>query len=260
VIVWCAFVLGLFFAILILFYFWQDKHLAVRLVYAALLVALGVIAGRLIALRHASREHQKLFQLLYQSADPDRFIREYQPLPGRCKPDSAEYVMTTNYLSSGYAAKGDFAKAVSLLLSLEPEQLKFHQLGASALTQNNLCQYYLWMGDVEKAREQLQILEALAEETKSRMPSVSKNLSSNLRLYQEHLHFLEEQPADAEYIREEVGFSANLLHRANMQLLLARVLLRQGDAAGAKELLEPLAEKYARLFAGAQAKKILSEL
>lgn len=240
-----------------LVFFMTGQHAAVRLLFAFMIAGAGLALGKLFASRYAANKHASLLKILFESADPDRFIEEYSQLVRRCKEDSVEYIVTGNYLSRAFAAKGDFTKAIATLKSLRPDEQQFHQLGLTALVSDNLCQCFLWGGDVDGANKQYELLENMMDIALSRQPYIAKNLGQNLRLYRQHLNLLQKLPVDNDYLKEEIETSTNELHRSGVKLLLAKSLLACGRASEAAPLLNELAKKATGLFYGVSAAGIL---
>lgn len=231
----------------------------IRAIYALLLVAAGGLVGRVLALRAANQEHQRLLGILYHQADPEGFVTRYRPLPERCKAESAEQMMMINYLAAGYAAGGEFGKALELLDSIRPEGLRYHKMGLVALTRSNQCQYSLWNGDVESSASYLEQLDELERELRERQPTTSRNLAHNIRFFQEHLAFLKGEDVDVGYLREEIDAAANLTYRSSIKLLLAQIV-REEAPEQSRALLEELAgQEQGGLFAVQEAKRLLAE-
>ena len=99
----------------------RDRGLPVHipLIASVLMLLLGVFAGQLAARLVADSCNTKLLGLLHVELDPDAFLRQYAAIPGRLKPDSREYLVSSAYLADGYAAKGDFDAALAALAPLE---------------------------------------------------------------------------------------------------------------------------------------------
>ncbi|MBQ5755078.1 MAG: hypothetical protein IIV90_05365 [Oscillospiraceae bacterium] len=147
----------------------------------AALAAMAVVAFG-VRLR-AVMMHQKLVNILYKWLEPARFIASYEPLLKKAAGKPALESTVRNYLSTGYAAGGDFETAIRLLEEtpkVEGEQA----LRGEAFKLTNLSHVCVVMGDVARSEEYLRKFEALeAGDTEGQLGKSMNGTAAILRNY-----------------------------------------------------------------------------
>ena len=235
----------------------SGQEFYMKAFYVALPAFVGVIIGRILASRWANRKLQRLDEMLYQQADTESFVRAFIPLVERAPKETAEYVNGRIKLAYAFEAEGEFEKSLELLDGLKPEELKIHSLAVSALLANQKMRDYLLMEAAGNAGLQLVSMKALQETASGRAPALATNLKECIRLAEVWLGFLEGMSCDSAYIAEEMKLAKNVIHKSEMQLLLAKMRLRQGKNEEAGELLRDLLESAPGLYAADEARRIL---
>ena len=164
----------------------RDRGLPVHipLIASVLMLLLGVFAGQLAARLVADSCNTKLLGLLHVELDPDAFLRQYAAIPGRLKPDSREYLVSSAYLADGYAAKGDFDAALAALAPLERAGLA-QDAALRGLYLQDLCAYRLGKEDRPGAAQALEELEGLIAGCGEKQARLAQNLSDCAALLRE---------------------------------------------------------------------------
>lgn len=191
-----------------------------------LAVFVGVVIGRVLSSRWASRKLGSLLAILYEKEEPETFIRQFSPIVEKTPPGTAEYIDGTRHLAYAYEAMGDFDKGLELMNCLHPENLKLHTLVCSALVTNQRLRLYLLKEDKEQAEELLEELKLLQETAKKRAPAVGKSLSQCIRLAEVWLECLAGNTENISYIKEEVSLAKNWIHKNEMCSLLEKAAVR----------------------------------
>lgn len=207
-----------------------------RMFFLILPGALGAILGRLYASVWANKKLRQYNELLYVSVEPAQFLKVFAPLVQKAPKDNIAYVDGCNKLAYAHEALGQFDEAMGCISTLEPEKLKLHALGGIAMTCNQQLRLLLLQEKLEEAREVLQQLRNVAEVAMARAPMLGRNTNECVRLYENWLLVLEGQPADEEYLEEEIRLSKNRIHKSEIQLVLAKAYENRGDGAQADEL------------------------
>lgn len=237
-----------------------GQEFYVRAFFLALPAFAGVILGRLWASLWANRKLRQMDRLLYEKADPQAFIREFGPLVKRAPRQTIEYVNGQIKLAYAYEAMGQLEKGLELMKALKPEELRLHVLTASALMANQKARLYLLLEDLWGAEEQLENLRKLQQASLGRVPALVSSLKDCIRLTEVWLEFLQEKSCHEDYIVEEMNLAKNVIHKSEMQLLLAKMKQKQGESKKAEELLRGIMEYAPELYAGKEAVRLLELL
>lgn len=218
----------------------------------------GVILGRICAGVWANRKLREYNALLYTQVEPERFLEVFTPVVNKTPKDNIAYVDGSNKLAYAHEALGQFDEAMAWVAPLKPEELKNHALGGMAITCNQQMRLLLLQEKTDEAREVLQQLRNIAEAAMERAPSLGKNTSECVRLYENWLAVLDGQPADETYLLEEIQLSQNRIHKSEIQLLLARAYENRGDQLQADELRMEVLTTGKGLWAERKARELLT--
>lgn len=187
-------------------------------------------------------KHQAYLSLLYTDLMPTLFIERYTPLLEQKEIRPTARLVLTSHLANGYAYKADYACAIRLMQECPLPQGK-QRYNAEALVTNNLCSYYLLMGDKTNAKVKIEELEKILLQAKGHAVKMSKNYSFNLESFYSQYRLLTGQPINADTIRSELSHTTNLLYMTRIRLNLAKVLLAEGETEAAKEQLQIIMKK-----------------
>lgn len=230
-----------------------------KLFFLLMPMLFGAVVARIAAGRWANRRLKQIYGLLYTDVKPQEFLEQFAPLVEKVPDITIEYVDGKNKLAYAYEALGQFAEAMACVADVDTDKLKLHQLGGMAITCNQKLRLHLLQEDMEAARETLEQLRTLGEAALVRAPALGKNTMECVRLAENWLAALEGEPADEEYLQEEVRLSKNRIHKSEMLLVLARVYRNLGDNARWEEtLLEAMTEGRG-LYAEGKARTLLKE-
>ena len=230
-----------------------------KLFFLLLPMLFGAVVARIAAGRWANKRLKQIYGLLYTEVKPQEFLASFAPLVEKVPDITIEYVDGKNKLAYAHEALGQFEEAMACIADVDTEKLKLHQLGGMAITCNQKLRLQLLQEDAEAARETLEQLRTIGEAALVRAPALGKNTMECVRLAENWLAALEEEPADEAYLLEEVNLSKNRIHKSEMLLVLAYVYRNLGDNTRWEEtLLEAMTEGRG-LYAEGRAKALLTE-
>lgn len=227
--------------------------------FIALFVMIGIIIGRVVSSRWANRKVRRMTSLLYQEGKPREFLEKFEPVAAKIPGNVVEYVDARVKMAYAYEGLGEFEKGIQIVEALKPDELKLHMLAGTALTENQKMRLYLLTEDMEKSESQLAKLRELKEEAEGRANTLAKNLAECVKLAENWLNYLKEEPYDSAYIQEEINLAGNRIHKSEMQLLLAGMRYREGQKEAAAQLLKEALKSGADLYGGRRAGELLKE-
>lgn len=234
----------------------REQPVLIPLIACALLLLLGVFLGRLAGNLVADSCNTKLLGLLHVELDPEAFLAGYAQVPGRLKPDSRDYVVASAYLADGYAAKGDFDRAIAALCP--PEQAGLAERAAlRGLYLQNLCGYRLGKGDREGGALALAELEKVAAGCAGTQDKLAQNLTETAAVLRARLACLDGRPADRPFLEKQAQQAPYKLRRLDALQLLALDALRRRRRREAVSLLEQLRDGGGRTWYAAWAEEQL---
>ena len=219
---------------------------------------LGLVLGRIYAGLWAKKKLQGYTELLYVRAEAAEFLKVFEPIVMRTPKHTIDYVDGCNKLAYAHEALGQFEEALALVQQLKPEELKHHTLGGMAITCNQQMRLLLLQGNVEQALEVLQQLRNIAEVAAVRAPALGRNTNECIRLYENWLAVLNEQPTDEAYLEEEIQLSRNRIHKSEIQLVLAQAFENRGEMALADELRMDVLSTGKGLWTERKARELLA--
>ena len=187
-------------------------------------------------------KHQAYLSLLYTDLMPTLFIERYTPLLEQKEIRPTGRLVLTSHLANAYAYKAEYACAIRLMQECPLPQGK-QRYNAEALVTNNLCSYYLLMGDKTNAKVKIEELEKILLQAKGHAVKMSKNYSFNLESFYSQYKLLTSQPSNADIFRSELSHTTNLLYMTRIRLNLAKALLLEGETEAAREQLQIILKK-----------------
>jgi len=213
---------------------------------SALSLLLAFLLGSAIAVFvsgfYAGILHHRCLLVLYALQKPADFIRVYEPLLScRWIPANVRFTLTA-YLSNGYAAKGDFARARALLDGAEKTG-KRQELDRELILCGNRASIALAEGAAKEAASQLARMEALLSGVRL---SAKKRAAQQtiLRMQTAQLHILrgEGHAPDCDLLREESKKPGSALRKTELNCFIGRAYAQMGQDAFAKEYLTAAAK------------------
>lgn len=184
----------------------------------------GAVIGRILAARIATVKLKRLMDILYEDGDPERFFETFEPIVKRVPDTNVEYIDGMVKLAFACEAMGEFDRGLKLLEELQPERLKLHALAGEAVLFNQRLRLHLLSEDLPGGEEVLADMQELAKTAERRAPSLAANLKECIRLGENWIKVLNKEPADIEYLREEIRLAKNQIHKGEMERLLAKAL------------------------------------
>ena len=249
--------LGGFSAFFLLNDYLSAQGPVMRVAVTGLLLLLGVVLGRFVALRLAVRKLAALTALLYSQCNPDAFIEKFSKILSSTPKDNIAFFDGCVKMSFAYEAKGDFENAAMVFAGADPSTLKMHSLHASTMIANQLMRVYLLAGDVVNAESRLNRLKELEEDANTRAKMLASQIHACVELGSRWLAFLNGEETDIDYIKEEAELAKNNIYRAEMEILYANMLIKLGKAEEAREHYEKAQSLVPNLWAGQEAAKFL---
>lgn len=232
----------------------------IKMFFLLLPVMLGIVIGRIAAGFWANRRLRQLQAILYEQVRPEEFLNTFGPIVEKTPRETIAYVDGCVKLAYAYEALGRFEEAMACLTPLQPEKLKNHRLGGTALTFNAKMRLLLLQEKTDEAAACLESLRAIADTAMDRAPALGRNTRECVWLYENWLSVLRGQPADEEYLAEEVRLAKNRIHQSEIQLVLAQAAGNRGDAAQCRKLLTDAQASGSGLYAARRAGEWLSDM
>ena len=231
-----------------------------KLAFVMLMALLGIVIGRIQAAKWANKRLARLSAKLYDERDPEGFLREFEPIAARVPRDNVAFADAQTKVSFACEAMGDFEKALSVLESVKPDEMKMHSIHAKAILLNQKTRVLLMKEDVPGAEASLREMEALETEASARAKMLGEQLHACNQLARNWLTFLQGEAPDVAYLKEEAELAKNDIYRAEMELLLGRVSEAAGDKESARTYYAQADQHGGKLYAGTQAAARLTAL
>ncbi|MBR5226183.1 MAG: hypothetical protein IKV90_11060 [Clostridia bacterium] len=224
-----------------------------------LVFLIGSVIAVLVAGFFAGMLHHRLLLVLYSLKRPDDFIRLYEPLlSSKWIPSNVRFTINA-YLSNGYAAKGDFARARELLDNA-PQISKRRKTDCDLILCGNRANIALFEGAAKEAEAQLQLMEqliasgAMDAQKRTLQQAILKTLCAQLHILSGECHM-----QDCDMLREESKKPGSALRRTELSYFIGKAYMLLNQPALAKEYLEDAAASK-ELHAGRLAANALSAL
>jgi len=211
----------------------------IPIVASGLMLAIGAVAARLIGNIVANTQNTKYLGILHIELDPETFIKEYAPVPGRLRPGSRDWAVASAYLADGCAAAGQFRQALETLHPCET-CAKNERAALDGLYHGNRAAYCLGAGDAAGARSALAELDAVIGRCREGNPALARNLTETRDILKNRLAALTGGTVDAVWMAGELERSPFKLRRLEILQALAQDALNRGDAQGAADRLRRL--------------------
>lgn len=220
---------------------------------------IGGALGRLACGIWANKQVGKWNEILFSDGEPEKFLKIFIPVLERTRKHTPEYVDGCNKAAYAWEALGDFERAWQYLSAAEPEVLQGKAgLNARTTTYSNRTRVRLLQGDSEGAAQALEALRQVSDAAMIKDKHLGHAGRHYVRLYENWLLVLAEEPADEEFIEEEIRLSGNRIRSSELQLLLARAAESRGDAVLAEELRLTALSTGVGLWAEGKARELLN--
>lgn len=225
----------------------QGYALYIPAIASALVAAIGLLTAQLLGNLVANHMTTRMLGLLHMELDPKAFLDKFSPVPDRLKRDSRSYVIATSYLADGYAANGEFQKAVNTLHPVfsDPDGA---DPALKGLYYNNLSSYYLGMEDIDQAQKTMTALEEVINGSRLTKPELSKNLADNLRLFENRRNGLLGQSVEQDWLEAVLQRAQYKLRRLEILQILAQDAANRKDWTAAKKNWDALQNEGGKTF------------
>ena len=213
----------------------RNYPVFVPIIATALMLALGVVAGRLLGNVLASSENTRCLGYLHMELDPKKFISCYREIPDKVRGENTAAICRS-YLADGYGADGNYDEAIALL-SVEPPA---DNLPIQGLYAANLAGFYLAKSDPEGAQPWMARLQEIIDACRINKPDLANNFTEMLWLHRHHADCLSGKPVDTDSLESAFSRAQFNLRRLEIRKILAMTAIRDRDEAGKKEHLSYL--------------------
>ncbi len=217
----------------------RNYPLYIPVIASALALLISYFAARVIRNLVANSLTTQYLGYLHMELDPDKFIAAYGPVPPRLDKGSRDRAVAHAYLSDGYAAKGDFDRALSLLeegfagADLQDASLR-------GLYLSNKSALELALGRLEEGRKTARALGELIDGCWRSKNALARNLQDALLLLKADISLQEGKLPDKKPLEELYERCAYNLRRFEIDRLLTLRALATGDKEEARKHLERL--------------------
>lgn len=213
----------------------RNYPVFVPIIATTLMLALGVVAGRLLGNVLASTENTRYLGYLHMELDPKKFIDCYKDIPAKVHGENTAAICRS-YLADGYAACGQYDAAIAQLSIAPPAD----NLAVRGLYAANLAGCHLALENTDAAEEALQELMQIIDACRLSKASLANNLTDMLLLHRQHLACLRNMPVDTDVLESAFVRAQYNLRRLEIAKVLAMTAIRDGDTAAKKKHLSYL--------------------
>lgn len=224
-----------------------------------LFAVIGVLAGRFVSGIWANRHVDQWNDILFRRGEPEKFMEVFTPILERTAKDSLEYVDGHNKMAYAWEALGEFDKAWDCLSGLNPEKLSDRYMDGLVTTYSNRTRVQLLRENVEGAEAALENLRMASELAMGKNKKLGHAGRHYVRLYENWLLILKEEPADEEFLEEELKLSSNRIRNSELQLVLAKSYEDMGDDVMAEEFRMEAMTTGMGLWAEKKARELLTK-
>lgn len=229
----CAAVQGLSVVLAVLIWYRDRAYpVFVPIIATVLMLGLGIVAGRILGNLVASSANTRCLGLLHMELDPEKFIDSYREIPGKVKGENTAAICRS-YLADGYAAAGQYDKALDLLQVSPPAD----NWAVQGLYVANRAQCLLAMGDTERAQAALGELNQIVDACRLNKAELAQNLAQMQFLHSQHLACLLGRPVQTDELESAFVRAQYNLRRLEIAKILAMTAIRDGDAEAKKKHL-----------------------
>ena len=229
-------VMGISVMLTVLIWLRDRNHpVFVPIIATVLMLALGLVAGRLVGNILASSENTRCLGYLHMELDPQKFIDCYREIPKKVRGENTAAICRS-YLADGYAADGNYNEAISLLLVEPPVD----NLPVRGLYAANLAGFHLAKSDLEGAQHWMARLEEIIDACRLNKPELANNLTEMLWLHKHHCNCLTGTSVDTDALETAFRRAQYNLRRLEIKKILAMTAIRDKDDASKKEHLSYL--------------------
>lgn len=217
---------------------WQrDRNypVFVPIIATILMLALGLVAGRLLGNILTSSENTRYLGYLHMELDPRKFLSVYENIPNRVRGENTAAICRS-YLADGYAADGRYDAAVAQLSVAPPAD----NIAVRGLYAANLAGFHLATEDTDAAEAAIRELQEIIDACRSSNAALAGNLTEMLTLHKQHLHCLRGEAVDTDVLESAFVRAQYNLRRLEIAKVLAMTAIRDGNMEAQKKHLSYL--------------------
>lgn len=210
---------------------YRDRYLPIYIpvIAVVLILAIGYMSGTVLGNYIAERCNQKKLALLHVDLNPERFVREYSPVPGHLPEKSSGYAIASAYLADGYCAMGQWDTALQTLCDTFTDKDGRENLSLKCLYFHNRCNYELQKGAVAAASADLHKLQEAIVQARKTNPGLAQNMENKQHIFRCWLDYYEGRAVDTAYLKQQFDQSRFQILKLEIALLLMKTALRDGD-------------------------------
>lgn len=213
----------------------RNYPIFVPIIATTLMLALGLVSGRLLGNVLASSENTRYLGYLHMELNPKKFIACYQDIPNQVRGENTAAVCRS-YLADGYAACGQYDSAIALLSIAPPAD----NLAIRGLYTANLASCYLALEKTDAAEEAIRELNQVIDACRVGKKNLADNLAEMLSLHKQHLACLQGKAVDTDALESAFVRAQYNLRRLEIKKVLAMAAIRDGNADAKKKHLSYL--------------------
>lgn len=237
----------------------SDKPVYISVIASVLMLAIGLIVSRILGNIVSEIQNNKYLGILHIDLDPERFIAAYKSVPNKIPESSRERAITAAYLADGYAAMGDFDKALEIMDSFVKAKAE-QDIALRGLYNSNICGYLVSEKKTAQAKAALEQLKSVIRECEGQKPQLAENLKANAELLKARIDCADNNVTDAKWLEEALKTAGFKLRRLEILQTLAMLSLRKGRFDEAKIRLEELADESGKTWYNAWARQRLADI
>lgn len=228
----------------------QGRPVWITVIATVLLLLIGLFVGKLAGNIVANTQNVKRLGILHVDLDPEAFAAAYAEIPGKLKEGCRDQKVCRTYLADGYAAGGNFQKALEIL----DKPRDTDEPALRGLLWQSRCACQLGLGQAEEADRSLKELEAVAEGCRAGKGALYENLDTSAKLLRSRLALLTGHQPDQVWLEDQLSKATYQLRRLDIQQMLAQLALNEGDKEKAAALKKEIQDHGGKTWYAAWAK------
>lgn len=237
----------------------QEEVFFNPIVAALLVLGMGCLSAFMLGNIVASKQYARVLRTLHTDLDPEAFIRAFEHIPEKIKPNSRNRVVADSYLADGYAAAGQFDRAMEVLGA--PCTLKGKD--SSALIGVYYCamsRYALFSGDLEAADSAMESLDYVINRRCGENARLQYNMQEVYTLLQNLKKAIVGEEVNVKWLREQLNRASYRIRALEILWVLATDALNRGDEKAADRYLTKMKKDGGKTYFHAWAVERQNEL
>lgn len=237
----------------------KGKPVYIPVIAIILVTGLCLAAGQIAARIIADCMNTRCLSLLHVELDPEAFLRVYEKVPGLLKKGSKEYVLSCAYLAQGYAAIGEYDRAIDALC---PDYFggKGENQALKGLYFYSLASYALSGQRLEEAQKAMEGLRQVAEDSRKQNPKLSQNMEESLLQCQNRLACFKGESVDSQWLKIQLKNVPFALKRLEILEILVRQEMAEGNKKEALRWLDEMEKQSGKTCYRKRAGKLRDDV